>query len=353
MLVRLCAEKITKLEILLLALGTGIDDTNLKSFALNHTDIFLKLGKDISTECEKIYTMTDIQKYVLLRSLLVGNGGVLESQTSRRALLDQLAKDHILHPDGGIESEILKIFRTLLDEGKMEDVYFIFSSILKNRIFRRPNTQISLQELLRQDPSIEDFIRSLMRDFGMKFSEDDLRRDAAFSFTVAGRPFSEVLSKNPEYQEWYNDYMCIGYVGDSMPKEIRLFVSKLNAAGVALPGGEYAHSPKEIQKKESNLDGVYKDMEKLCGGFEYAGYEGKMDATTLVVNIARQLGSIGIRFLQVMGQYVDIPEELRTSFSDVYDNIHGQLKIVAHETLSNSWPEFTNNIQELGECIGG
>ncbi len=126
-----------------------------------------------------------------------------------------------------------------------------------------------------------------------------------------------------------------------MPKDIAEYNAKVKIANQALS-----------QTIVNPFNQIYSQAEALCGGFEYAEYHGKMDATTLVVNIARQLGSIGIRFLQIMGQYVEIPEYLRGSFNDVYDNINGQSKIVAHTTLLKTWPEFEANISEVGECIG-
>ena len=126
-----------------------------------------------------------------------------------------------------------------------------------------------------------------------------------------------------------------------MPEDIAEYNTKVKIATQLLS-----------QKIVNPFNQIYSQSETLCGGFEYAEYHGKMDATTLVVNIARQLGSIGIRFLQIMGQYVEIPEYLQGSFNDIYDNINGQSKIVAHTTLLKAWPNFETDIQEIGECIG-
>ncbi len=336
-------EKRSKIDILFLALWTGEDDMALKTLAFNDYHSYVSTGKDIAIECEKLYMMSETSKHILLRTLLTGKWGVLEDKEKRQLLLKRLAEDHIQNPDGEIESEVLKIFSMLLEEGKTEDLYFIFSSILQDRIFRRPKKPRSYLEVINRDDHIDQFLREQMWDYRENFWDENsaIERDSGYSFTVDWVDLQELLKEDLTIKWWYDEYMCDWYEDDSMPNDIAEYNAKVKIANQAL--GPTIANP---------FSQIYSQAEALCGGFEYAEYHGKMDATTLIVNIARQLGSIGIRFLQIMGQYVEIPEYLRGSFNDVYDNINGQSKIVAHTTLLKAWPEFKAGIQEIGECIG-
>jgi HPt (histidine-containing phosphotransfer) domain-containing protein len=47
---------------------------------------------------------------------------------------------------------------------------------------------------------------------------------------------------------------------------------------------------------------------------------GKIQTGQFIVELAKSLGSLGVRFLQVFGQYFDLPKELQQEFLSVYDN---------------------------------
>lgn len=131
-----------KLTILKLALGTGENDTELKRYIVANLQKLPNIEDiqkiDVDMECEKLYLMSDTQKMIFLRKLLLGKKGILEDSSAKRELLDTFAEKHLENPGGDVEQNILHIFRMLLDEGSIEEVYFIFSSILHDKLFQRP-----------------------------------------------------------------------------------------------------------------------------------------------------------------------------------------------------------------------
>lgn len=73
---------------------------------------------------------------------------------------------------------------------------------------------------------------------------------------------------------------------------------------------------------------------------------------TLVVRIAESIGANGVRFLQVLGQYVeDLPPHLEQGFQNANDNVRGQAKLTAYETLKRRAPEL--RVARMGKRLGG
>jgi Peptidase family M48 len=252
-------KKRSKLDILFLALSTGENDMELKTLAFNDYHSYTSGKRDIAIECEKFYMMSETSKHILLRTLLTGKWGVLEDKKLRQLLLERLAKDHILNPDGEIESEVLKIFSMLLEEGKTEDLYFIFSSILKDRIFRRPKEPTSYLKVINEDPHIKYFLHAQMKDYRRHFADDKtiIERDSGYSFTVDWVPLVELL-KEQETKDWYDDYMCDWYEVGSLPLDIAEYNAKVKIAKQVL--NQTASNP---------FSQIYSQSEALCGGVSW------------------------------------------------------------------------------------
>lgn len=73
----------------------------------------------------------------------------------------------------------------------------------------------------------------------------------------------------------------------------------------------------------------------------------------LTVEMAGKLGSPGVRFLQILGQFVRIPPEYEKEFGKAYDGMEGQTKLTAHLVLKREWPQIADEIAEIGAPIGG
>lgn len=79
----------------------------------------------------------------------------------------------------------------------------------------------------------------------------------------------------------------------------------------------------------------------------------KIDSLGLLVEIAQSMGSIGIRFLQLMGLYIKVPPKYSEAFKKVYSDIRGQYKITAFDTLRNNFAESVLQNLRLGTRAGG
>jgi hypothetical protein len=75
--------------------------------------------------------------------------------------------------------------------------------------------------------------------------------------------------------------------------------------------------------------------------------------SAFLLEIAGRLGAPGVRFLQLIGQYVPLSPELNKLFRDAYDKVEGQPKFTAHHTLVREWPEAKTKLTGLGKREGG
>lgn len=73
----------------------------------------------------------------------------------------------------------------------------------------------------------------------------------------------------------------------------------------------------------------------------------------LLVEIARNLGTPGTRFLQILGQYADLPPRLQSALQDVYDKVPGQSKLTAISTTLREWPSGEKEIRSFTRRVGG
>ncbi len=91
----------------------------------------------------------------------------------------------------------------------------------------------------------------------------------------------------------------------------------------------------------------------LKSEYDFTTSREKMSPIDLIVTVAKQLGSPAVRFLQVMGQYVDIPSEYNEAFSKVYDDVAGQNKLFADALLEREWPDYREAVKGLNFTAGG
>jgi predicted unusual protein kinase regulating ubiquinone biosynthesis (AarF/ABC1/UbiB family) len=89
------------------------------------------------------------------------------------------------------------------------------------------------------------------------------------------------------------------------------------------------------------------------GVVEYEVTNGKISPVEFLVQLAINLKAFGVRSAQLIDTVVVIPEEYRGALSNVYDNIRGQIKTSAIRTVVNEYPQFWDNISEVGDRLGG
>ena len=73
----------------------------------------------------------------------------------------------------------------------------------------------------------------------------------------------------------------------------------------------------------------------------------------LIVDIAQRTGSFGVRFLQLMPQFLAVPADYERSFNRLYDKVRGQSKLTAISVMEREWPDMWQYIERVGQRLGG
>ena len=111
--------------------------------------------------------------------------------------------------------------------------------------------------------------------------------------------------------------------------------------------------PEEVyhEGKEENFE---LQLERECSKYVEAPevFSGKLTPVEFVKHLASKLGAPGVRFLQSLGLYAELPPELRSEFDEVYDRVKGQSKLSAHHTLQKTWTDGLG-VGHLGYHRGG
>ena len=115
-----------------------------------------------------------------------------------------------------------------------------------------------------------------------------------------------------------------------------------------LKPGKYNQTINEAAEASS---GAIRDfLDKRC---QVGKTREQMSPVGLVVNVAKHLGAPGVRFLQVLGQYIQIPTSYQREFDKVYDEVTGQNKLFADMTLEREWLEYRDVIESVDRTAGG
>lgn len=140
------------------------------------------------------------------------------------------------------------------------------------------------------------------------------------------------------------------------PKIIRDSLSDEDAIGEAVSlfeTGHYHFAPSLQDQDSSRTIGHLLKIERMIGAPPPEQVETRMNPIDLVVEIASRLGSPGVRFLQLLGQFVTIPDEYERGFAKVYDGMRGQTKLTAYLVLKREWPELAEEVREIYAAVGG
>ncbi|HYC34548.1 MAG TPA: AarF/UbiB family protein [Candidatus Paceibacterota bacterium] len=109
----------------------------------------------------------------------------------------------------------------------------------------------------------------------------------------------------------------------------------------------------EFAQEIKALNGELRMRHKLIGEKEAKTRKQKISPIEFIKEVGGNLGALGRRFLQVLPQFVRLPEKYEAEFSDVYDRVAGQSKFAALATVEREWPEVWDEFTEIKDRVGG
>jgi hypothetical protein len=259
---------------------------------------------------EEFYRRTSqIDVDVTLHKLLLSPHGVLRSKGGKEKLVN-LIKEEVDESDPKFQNLILEIARAGVNQIDPVRIYKPIADILRNRMFIKPESPGDNRPGIDavKKPYLGNTISGSITNFTKtrnqrKFVEELFALKKA-EREKTGEPL--ISAKNRRLMR------------QSILKQLQI--------------------PEREQKKE------------------------KTHPIDYVLSVAKNMGAVGVRFLQLLGQYMEIPEEYKAKFEEVYDGVNGQLKWTAYKTLereansTRATPElkyFFENLRDLSPSIGG
>lgn len=359
-------------------------------------------GFDFNTDSERVpspllyrslMTADDNFKYFLVRKLLVGPKGILMDGGDRVTFLNQLLEGEVQAPQNGQDKKILDFLKKMLEQvagvAEFDQLYFMLAPLMMRRLLIPPKKRASWEDALwlateEMEPKwaeyeIGEFMGSDMEINAVDWAMDGWKKDPRARLFAKALPDLEAKGALTHYKtsDAFSLIRCRGY-NDEEYENAYIWDEPIKMdAGTEL----YAKFLYIINNYSGLLyricptiaERIKKDAKILAknegGGRDAASYanpvmqiieesahrvqKNKLNVFDFVLEVAQNLGSPGIRFLQLLGQYVDLPPQLEASISQVYDKVHGQNKLAAYYLVEREWPEFKEQVAEMRASVGG
>lgn len=272
---------------------------------------------------------------ILLRKMLISRKGVLMTPQGRDRLHNILMNQISAGPqDANLRNLIDQIVGNGLDVVDPAKLYQPLASILRERMFMAPSQPGSNQGAV-------EYVWKKYTD-GLNSYLEIIRDSVSRAKTTYKRNQSQ--DKYREAQQ---------YVRQHMPTQEDM-------------GRVIAFNPLSSRQGLSDtLNAIERAKDRVTAlvGLPERGVKmEQLEPIEVVLEFSRNMGAVGVRFLQLLGQYVDIPDRYQAKFDEVYDQVRGQLKYTAYLTLrreatkegaSPALQSFWKNMNSLGPKDAG
>ncbi|OGE16638.1 hypothetical protein A2858_02225 [Candidatus Daviesbacteria bacterium RIFCSPHIGHO2_01_FULL_36_37] len=360
------------------AIGNGEDDTYLKRYlyrkwvACMDYDTNETLGNvHLPDLMQKLYRMDAQSKYVFIRDLLTGDKGILtDPDPEKRVQFVNFFLDNYVEVNGEEDQRFFSVIKDVLDQvarsADYDLLYFAISPLIQDRFLIYPSQQISWDEVIRQEEPPKEFMKEEAvgevgenkKTKGKLRSVDDLSEYDDHDYEP--RPGEKDYYDLDENGEIWGDRIY-GKAETETPNTknyVPSFTTKSDAGiddkdAKQIYGYITGHEAPNTYDSE-DLRRAYEDnVEKLLESVEEKKGKVKMTVNEFLLETAQKLGAPGVRFLQLVGQYVELPPHLEASFNEVYDQVGGQSKVTAEQTLLREWPGARSTLTGLDGRLGG
>lgn len=274
---------------------------------------------------DALYKLGASERFVLLRKLLTGEKGALKNLALREVLLEIFLNAYLNKTtDLDLLKEIEFVLFNFFNKAPSDELYLMLSQLLQERFAAPPLEPGSWEVSL--EPMVEDILNNYgepLKSIAVRITKSIVSEDELLLDPEGGKRLKNAAAD----------------IQSAIKDAIRQRLLKL-MNGIA-EGNQIVN-----EKPEENL---YRMVLENTSQTE----QKKLEPIQLVSEVARQLGAPGVRFLQLLGQAVDIPEEYRAEFIDIYDSMKGQSKLAAWETIKREMPEYASRIKRFVSRLGG
>ncbi len=269
-----------------------------------------------------LYRLDFIIVYLLLRSLtLEGNDAIFKSKEAKENLVDFFIEHYIRYNKSEASQRFIRHLKeTLCQDLNPEDLFYFLGPTLTQMSFQLPLTPYGTEPLI--DALLGKHLEGLKKDY-------------------------------PE-------------IGDEkkFPETQKLLRARIKTFATGVVPGITGTSPGKVevrfpeQASYANWESVALErLSDLVGQRQV--FSQQVTPVELAVEVAKNVGALAVRLLQLSGMYFNLSPEDRLYLSQVYDAVKGQTKLQAYNTLKREAelnpklrPLF-EGILEIGEMVGG
>jgi SAM-dependent methyltransferase/tRNA(Arg) A34 adenosine deaminase TadA/GNAT superfamily N-acetyltransferase len=272
------------------------DDEDTRKFSRRKVKHKLAISQKI---LRGIFLMDTASRHILLRKVLTGDRGLISNPQFRTAFLNAMLERTVKSQNEvGLRRIMRETVGAIGENPEWQVVFFALQSFLMERIGIPPQVSTPWSKI----KAVMDDIYTWMgyRDSNItKVFESDTRKERTSSD--------------------YREEKCWRYQNEWLQDSEDVLRAQLAERGVVV---------------------TYEEKEVLS-------------PLLFVIEFAQNMGALGVRFLQLLPQFLNLPEEYRDKFSRVYDAMYGQSKLPAMALLEREWPNFWDEVEVLDDRVGG
>lgn len=361
------------LDLLSAFLKTSTDDTPLRLILSSFNRI--REDGDVDNVAQSLYRMPASHRYALMRNLLVSDKGILGTTRSRAQFagmfFDSIIEEPRTRNDREWHAHITQLGHHFIENADIEHLYFVIAPLLTDQILNPPQKSLPIGDVLflyylgsDHDPDETELHmrayrgESVRRDLLEYFGSFRGNRTQEIQYEIISQYREEMASTlTPDellddLEELNDDILSHDSEDDESVKEDIAAFYRENRESKRRAQKDLKNYSKSTANDQEHSDLRSEELDALLGPPKPRATK-SMSVLEFIVNAAKDLGSPGVRFLQLMGQYVKIPRSYQNQFNGVYDSIHGQSKLAAYLLLEREWPEFKQEVVEFRNAIGG
>lgn len=260
--------------------------------------------KPFDNDLSSAYLLTDAARFFAVRKLLLSEGdGILMSDEGGKEIVDALMSSWLAGEEGEQGEVLQNLLYSLLTDNDVATSYLQVAPMLQDMILRQPKEATELQDITR---------------------------------TIADRCIANFVSREQ-----------IKHVTDDDRKAIHIRVHRL-----------FLGQSKKVAVDTQSTTMKQRMLHEIGLANEEPAAK-KLSTVAFAALVGRKAGSLGVKSLQLAGQYFDLSNEDRKEFEGIYDDMKGQTRLQAYNVMKReaqdnpNVAEVFNSIAAFGPRIAG
>ncbi|NQU17848.1 MAG: hypothetical protein HQ564_07250, partial [Candidatus Saganbacteria bacterium] len=331
-----------------------------------------------------LYSLDSFGREILLRRCLVGKEGLLMQKEGSRKMIDDFLENRVDSTNQDRLSDTIKrALYALVETAELKQIYLLLAPILKDNFLVPPEEHFSFHELAKKK-AIE-FVDSQMDNYRARIINGDVDWNSLALYLEKlidkKSPLLDELKKMEPVDQW----LAVARektIDEVSQKLVNLIFGRVVDVSIFAPYSAVARRdiPKSAgfkwdeveqmrQGRRAHQAQVEEQLKKEAASVSYfelfgvkkesRSFSAKLDPIEVVSEGGRILLPVGVRILQCLRQYIDLPDDLAVAFEKLMDSVVGQTRPTLFSTFKREAgadqvnQDFFDEVKVIGERIGG